>query len=161
MGRNSYSAGKRQREANKARKRRDKDERRRRNKERNESTAGEILIATVEEIQGGSLRTAEEVVEAVHGAPAGGRSSAGVPCRLFVGGLSWRTNDKDLRGAFEKYGDVAEAVVVMDRDTGDSRGFGFVTMSDRRDAVIAIKKLNGEELDGRNLVVKQATERGR
>lgn len=158
MGRSHYSAGKRQREAEKARKKRDKAERRRRNRE-NAPADGEIRIATVEEIQGGDLRTTEEVVRAVHEGPAVPRSAAGIPCRLFVGGLSWDTNSDELRKAFEQLGPVNDAVVVTDRDTGDSRGFGFVTMADRKDAALAIKKLNGAELDGRTLVVKLATER--
>lgn len=159
MARNSYSAGKRQREANRAKKKRDKEDRRRRN--RSDGGAGEIRIATVDEIQGGSLLTAEEVVAAVHGGPPASRAAATIPARLFVGGLSWRTNSEDLRKAFEKMGPVQDAIVVTDRDTGDSRGFGFVTMADRKDAAQAIKHLNGKELDGRTLVVKQATERTR
>jgi RNA recognition motif-containing protein len=159
LARNSYSAGKRQREANRAKKKRDKEERRRRN--RSDGGGGEIRIATVDEIQGGSMRTADEVVAAVHGGPAAARAAATIPARLFVGGLSWRTTTEDLRKAFEKMGPVQDAIVVTDRDTGDSRGFGFVTMADRKDASQAIKLMNGKELDGRTLVVKQATERGR
>jgi RNA recognition motif-containing protein len=159
MGRNTYSAGKRQREANKARKKRDKSDRRRRNRE--DDNDGEIRIVTADEIQGGDLRSPEEVVRAVLEGPAIPRSAPGIPCRLFVGGLSWGTSVDDLRKAFEKLGAVNDAVVVTDRDTGDSRGFGFVTMADRKDAAQAIRKLNGTELDGRTLVVKQATERTR
>ena len=86
MGRNTYSAGKRQREANKARKKRDKADRRRRNRE--DDNDGEIRIVTADDIQGGDLRTPEEVVQAVHAGPSIPRSAAGIPCRLFVGGLS-------------------------------------------------------------------------
>ena len=56
---------------------------------------------------------------------------------------------------------VTEAIIVKDRDTGRSRGFGFVVMTDRKDASKAIDKLNGAELDGRNIVVNVATERSR
>jgi RNA recognition motif-containing protein len=59
----------------------------------------------------------------------------------------------------EKIGRVDDAVVVIDRDTGDSRGFGFVTMTDRKDAGEAIRQLNGAQLEGRTLVVRQAEER--
>lgn len=107
------------------------------------------------------MLSADEVVASVHGGPAASRGAATIPARLFVGGLSWQTSSDDLRAAFEKIGPVRDAIVVTDRDTGDSRGFGFVTMADRKDAAQAIKMMNGNDLDGRTLVVKQATERTR
>ncbi len=148
------------RENEKAKKKRDKEERRRQN--RSGGTDG-IPIATVEELQGVGLASPEEVVEQLQaggGAPGPSRSS-GVPMRLFVGGLSWDTTEAQLQQLFEEHGAVQEAVIVKDRDTGDSRGFGFVTMADRRDATKAIREVNGAELDRRTLVVKQATERKR
>ncbi|MCH9687727.1 MAG: RNA-binding protein [Deltaproteobacteria bacterium] len=84
-----------------------------------------------------------------------------MPSRLFIGGLAWRVTTDQLRTEFEKIGAVNDAVVVLDRDTGDSRGFGFVTMADRKDAAEAIRKLHGQDLEGRALVVRQATERSR
>ena len=154
MARSTYSAGKRQRELDKARKKQKKEER-----QANRSSSGGIQIATVDEIQGG-LMSIEEVVANVHNAPAVTRAS-GVPTRLFVGSLDWSVTTELLRSTFEKIGPVLDAAVVLARDTGDSRGFGFVTMADHRDAGRAIDELNGLELEGRALVVRQATERGR
>ena len=80
--------------------------------------------------------------------------------KLFVGGLSWNTGDDMLRDAFAPFGTVAEAKVINDRDTGRSRGFGFVTMSDGAQAQAAIAKMNGATLDGRSIKVNEAEERG-
>ena len=79
--------------------------------------------------------------------------------KLFVGGLSWGMTDADLRKAFESYGEIAEAKVITDRDTGRSRGFGFVTFSQDEDAKTAIEKMNGTSLDGRNITVNEAQEK--
>jgi RNA recognition motif-containing protein len=79
--------------------------------------------------------------------------------KLFVGGLSWDTNDQGLRGAFETYGEVSEATVISDRETGRSRGFGFVTFVDDQAGMAAIQGMNGATLDGRNLNVNEAQER--
>ncbi|MBK8262103.1 MAG: RNA-binding protein [Nannocystis sp.] len=84
-----------------------------------------------------------------------------MPSRLFVGGLSQSTSTLDLRTMFETFGPVDDAIVVTDRDMGESRGFGFVTMADRRDAAIATRELSGREVDGRTLVVRPATDRTR
>lgn len=156
MARSSYSAGKRQREHDKARKKQKKSERQAQNRA---TSGGGIQIATVDEIQGGLMPIAE-VVANVHSSPSVVRAS-GVPTRLFVGSLDWAVTTDILRTTFEKIGPVLDAAVVLDRDTGDSRGFGFVTLADHRDAGRAIETLNGYELEGRALVVRQATERGR
>jgi len=79
--------------------------------------------------------------------------------KLFVGGLSWGTDSAGLREAFEEYGEVTDAAVVTDRDTGRSRGFGFVTFADPADATAAMEAKNGSELDGRTLNVNHAQER--
>jgi cold-inducible RNA-binding protein len=79
--------------------------------------------------------------------------------KLFVGGLSWNTDDQGLRTAFEPFGQVEDAKVMTDRDTGRSRGFGFVTFSDSATAQNAIKQLDGTVLDGRTLAVNEAQER--
>ncbi|OIP31031.1 MAG: hypothetical protein AUK47_23370 [Deltaproteobacteria bacterium CG2_30_63_29] len=76
--------------------------------------------------------------------------------KLFVGGLSWGTKDEGLRAAFEEFGPVTEAKVISDRETGRSRGFGFVTYDDPTHADAAIAKMDGAELDGRNLRVNEA-----
>lgn len=80
--------------------------------------------------------------------------------KLFVGGLSWDTNDESLANAFAQFGQVKEAKVILDRETGRSRGFGFVTMSDSDAAQAAMKELDGSSLDGRNIRVNEATDRG-
>lgn len=79
--------------------------------------------------------------------------------KLFVGGLSWGTDDRLLRTEFEKYGTVEDAVVIRDRDTGRSRGFGFVTFANNDDAEAAIQNLNDQEFDGRTIKVDRASER--
>jgi len=79
--------------------------------------------------------------------------------KLFVGGLSWDTDDHSLRSAFESFGEVREAKVITDRDTGRSRGFGFVTYASQDDAGRAIEEMNGAVLDGRTLRVDTAQER--
>ncbi|TVR04716.1 MAG: RNA-binding protein [Deltaproteobacteria bacterium] len=81
--------------------------------------------------------------------------------KLFVGGLSWGTDNDGLRDAFEAYGAIEDAVVITDRDTGRSRGFGFVTFSSSDEAQAAIDGMNGTELDGRTLNVNVAQERSR
>ena len=78
--------------------------------------------------------------------------------KLFVGGLAWATDEAGLKAAFSKYGEVVEAKVVTDRDTGRSRGFGFVTFSDAESASKACE-LNGAELDGRELRVDIANDK--
>jgi cold-inducible RNA-binding protein len=79
--------------------------------------------------------------------------------KLFVGGLSWGTNDESLRAAFEAFGEVTEAKVISDRDTGRSRGFGFVTFADDADGEKAIKEMDGQEIDGRSVRVNEAQEK--
>ena len=81
--------------------------------------------------------------------------------KLFIGGLAWSTTEDGLRNAFEQFGELREAVVVTDRETGRSRGFGFVTFGSASDAQSAIDEMNGTTLDGRTLVVNEARERAR
>jgi len=81
--------------------------------------------------------------------------------KLFVGSLSWDTKDEGLYDAFSSYGEVSEAVVISDRNTGRSRGFGFVTFEDDEAADSAMAALNGTELDGRTIRVDVAQERQR
>jgi RNA recognition motif-containing protein len=81
--------------------------------------------------------------------------------KLFVGSLSWNINDQGLREAFEPFGEITEAVVITDRDSGRSRGFGFVTFVDEEAADKAISALDGTELDGRPVKVNVARERSR
>jgi cold-inducible RNA-binding protein len=79
--------------------------------------------------------------------------------KLFVGGLSWDTTDDGLRKAFATFGEVTEAKVITDRDTGRSRGFGFVTFTQDEDAKTAISKMDGTSLDGKTIKVNEAQEK--
>ena len=78
---------------------------------------------------------------------------------IFVGNLAFSTTDHDLRQLFEPYGVVDTIHVITDRDTGRSKGFGFVEMSDSAAAKAAIQGLNGTELEGRALTVNEAKPR--
>jgi RNA recognition motif-containing protein len=79
--------------------------------------------------------------------------------RLYVGNLSYNATELDLRDLFAKFGTVADAKLVTDRDTGRPRGFGFVEMSTDAEATAAIAALNGQDLQGRPLTVNEAQER--
>ena len=79
--------------------------------------------------------------------------------KLFVGGLSWNTTDSGLRTAFEEFGEIEDAKVITDRETGRSRGFGFVTFVDANAVKAAIQAMDGKPLDGRNIRVNEAQER--
>jgi len=79
--------------------------------------------------------------------------------KIFVGGLNWDATDDDLRDAFGASGTITDAVVVKDRDTGRSRGFGFVTYSSDDEANAAVAKFNGEDFMGRKLTVNEARQR--
>jgi RNA recognition motif-containing protein len=76
--------------------------------------------------------------------------------KLYVGNLSYSVRDSDLEDLFAAHGTVDSAQVIMDRDTGRSKGFGFVEMSSDQEAQAAISALNGKDLDGRNLTVNEA-----
>lgn len=152
-----YSSGKRQRDADKARKKQEKAQRR---AERREHGPGEVPIVSAAEVTG-DLPSISEAMQAIESGGSAGRSSAPIPTRLFVGGLSYDTTESDLRAAFGEYGPVADAFVVKDRDTGNSRGFGFVTMENRKDASKAIEALHDSDLGGRTIVVNIATDRAR
>ena len=79
--------------------------------------------------------------------------------KLYVGNLSFRTTSEDLREAFATIGTVESATVIEDRDTGRSRGFGFVEMATPEEAAAAIEQFNGKEFGGRNLTVNEAKPR--
>lgn len=76
--------------------------------------------------------------------------------KLYVGGLSYSVTDEQLAEMFKEYGDVVSAKIITHRDTGNSRGFGFVEMAELKDGQEAIKALDGTEVNGRSLVVNQA-----
>ena len=79
--------------------------------------------------------------------------------KLYVGNLSYSIRDDDLQQAFAQYGSVSSAKVMMDRDTGRSKGFGFVEMGSDAEAQSAINGMNGQALDGRAIVVNEARPR--
>src|SRR5262245_44498253 len=84
--------------------------------------------------------------------------------KLYVGNLTYGVTDSDLEKMFAAHGTVQSAQVIMDRDTGRSKGFGFVEMGSHQEAQAAIAALNGKEVDGRSLTVNEAkprTEGGR
>lgn len=79
--------------------------------------------------------------------------------KLFIGGLSFSTDDMSLKEAFSGFGDVTDAKVIVDRDTGKSRGFGFVNFASEDAASTALNAMDGQELNGRNIRVSIANER--
>ncbi len=161
MGRNGgggdYSLGKRQREQQQARKQQDKEQRRMVRRENGPSVPEIVSAASVV----GYMPSTDEAMRAIERRAAAPRGVASIPCRLFVGGLGTVINEAQLREAFAAYGTIADAVVLTDRGTGQSRGFGFVTMENRKDAGQAVEGLNGAEINGRRIVVNIATDRQR
>jgi len=152
-----YSLGKRQREAQQARKQQDKAARR---QHRREQGGGEPEIVSAEDIVG-RLPSIDEAMRAIENRAQAPRGVASIPCRLFVGGIASATSEVELREAFAEFGVIVDAVILKDRGTGQSRGFGFVTMENRKDAARAIDQLNGADFNGRRLVVNIATDRPR
>ena len=75
---------------------------------------------------------------------------------IFVAKLNFRTSNEDLQAAFEQFGEVTSAKVIMDRETGRSKGYGFVEMADHESGRKAVDTLDGAELDGATIVVKEA-----
>ncbi|XP_029970779.1 cold inducible RNA binding protein a isoform X2 [Salarias fasciatus] len=81
--------------------------------------------------------------------------------KLFIGGLSFETNEESLNAAFSKYGNIEKVDVIRDKETGKSRGFGFVKFDNRDDAKDAMEAMNGKTLDGRAIRVDEAGKSGR
>ena len=79
---------------------------------------------------------------------------------IYVGNLPYSLNEEDLKAAFSQFGEVSNASIIMDRMSGQSKGFGFVEMPDNSEADEAIKALNESALNGRNIKVNQARPRG-
>lgn len=79
--------------------------------------------------------------------------------KLFVAKLDYSVDSQNLQTIFEEYGNVVSCKVVTDRDTGRSKGFGFVEMEDSTDGLKAMKSLDGSEIRGRQIAVKEAEER--
>ncbi|XP_030540257.1 glycine-rich RNA-binding protein blt801-like [Rhodamnia argentea] len=86
-------------------------------------------------------------------------ASAEVEYRCFVGGLAWATDDQSLERAFSQFGDIIDSKIINDRETGRSRGFGFVTFGNEKSMRDAIEGMNGQNLDGRNITVNEAQSR--
>jgi RNA recognition motif-containing protein len=92
------------------------------------------------------------------------RTVARIECmskKIYVGNLPWATTSSDLEAMFQEFGEVTSAEVIQDRETGRSRGFGFVQMPTNEDADAAMNALNGKDMGGRPLVVNEARERER
>jgi len=147
-----FSGGKRQREADRDRKKMDKADRLRRNRELRAQGLDPEIAAAPEALPEVKLE------DVVIGVPSRPRTRVG-PTRLFVGGLSWNTTSEGLRAAFARFGTIVDVAVIPDRDTGRSRGFGFVTFENPSDADAAIGAMSGGELDGRTLKVNHADPR--
>lgn len=79
--------------------------------------------------------------------------------KIYVGGLNYEVSDEDLSKMFSEFGEVESAIVIKDRETSRSKGFGFVEMTQSEDAQKAINDMNGKEIDGRKLTVNQARPR--
>ncbi|CAM6106491.1 unnamed protein product [Calypogeia fissa] len=79
--------------------------------------------------------------------------------KLFIGGLSWGTDEKTLRDAFASFGEVTDCRIITDRDTGRSRGFGFVSFNSEGEAQAALQEMDGRDLAGRTIRVDYATDR--
>ncbi|RKL44406.1 hypothetical protein BFJ72_g4139 [Fusarium proliferatum] len=80
--------------------------------------------------------------------------------KLFVGGLAWATTSDSLRAKFSEFGEVTDAIVMTDRETGRSRGFGFVTFGAQEEAQAAINAMNEQEFEGRQIRVSEANQGG-
>jgi RNA recognition motif. (a.k.a. RRM, RBD, or RNP domain) len=151
-----YGQGKRQREDEQSRKRQDKERRR---MEKRETGPRSVPIEGLTQIE--ASPSVEDIMRSLERGAGTERSAAALPSRLFVGGLSDDVTEQVLAGAFGQFGPVADCIVMRDRDSRMPRGFGFVTMADRKDAPRAIAALHGSELLGRTLVVNVATDRPR
>ena len=152
-----YSQGKRQREQQQARKQQEKEHRRAVRREQGPSEPEIVSAASVV----GRIPSTEEAMRDIERRAAAPRGVASIPCRLFVGSLSPTVTDAHLREAFGAFGEIADCVVMIDRTTGQSRGFGFVTMQNRKDASAAVAALDGTELEGRRIGVNVAIDRAR
>lgn len=130
----------------------------RRLEKRNSPSRGQPEIVSAADING-HLPSIEDVMLSISGSRQIERSAPPIPVKLFVGSLSDATTSASLRRHFEPHGQVAEAAVITDRNTGASRGFGFVTMADRKLAPTVISALHQSELDGNRIVVNVATEK--
>jgi RNA recognition motif-containing protein len=150
----AFSGGKRQREATRDRHKKEKEQR----LARNRALRAQGIDPMMEEASPESLPEVklEDVVISV---PSQARRTNAFPAKLFVGGLGDGVTVEMLRAAFAPFGTIEDAVVIYDRMTGRSRGFGFVTFSNTAEAGEATRAMNGALLDGRPLKVNGAESR--
>jgi len=151
-----FSGGKRNREASRDLKKRQKEDRLRRNRDlRARGLDPDLVDPSSAPDQLPEVKLEDVVI----GVPSQSRRADFGPIKLFVGGLSTDTNAADLRRWFERFGDFVDAMVVADRGTGRSRGFGFVSFRSPAAAEAATKGMNGVEVDGQTLKVNRAEAR--
>jgi RNA recognition motif-containing protein len=150
----NYTGGKRQREMQRDRRKKEKQARLEHNRSMRRQGMGDPQIAAAPE-RLPEVRL-EDVVISVAAQP---RKNTIGPVKLFVGGMSWDTTTEGLRDAFSRFGKIVDVMVIVDRATGRSRGFGFVTFENAIDAGAAVKAMDGAELEGRTLKVNPAESR--
>ena len=151
-----FSGGKRNREASRDLKKRQKEDRLRRNRELRAQGIDPDMMAAQPE---GAALPEVKLEDIVIGVAPQSRQASFGPTKLFVGGLGPMTTEGDLRTFFSRFGELVEAVVIPNRSTGQSRGFGFVSYQSSAAADAAIKGMNGVELDGHPLKVNRAEAR--
>jgi RNA recognition motif-containing protein len=150
----NYTGGKRQREMQRDRRKKEKAARLDYNRSMRQGRGdGAPVVGVQEQLPEVKL---EDVVISVAAQPR--RNTVG-PVKLFVGGMSWETTTEGLRDAFAKFGKIDDVIVILDRTTGRSRGFGFVTFERAIDAAEAIKAMDGADLEGRPIKVNNAEKR--
>jgi RNA recognition motif-containing protein len=157
----AFSGGKRNREAKRDLKKRQKEERLRRNRELRARGIDPDLSDSMDPsaVMAGEALPEVKLEDVVIGVASRPRAVDFGPTKLFVGGLGPMTTAADLRTFFSRFGELVEAVVVSNRSTGQSRGFGFVSYRSAAAAEEAIKGMNGVELDGHPLKVNRAEPR--
>ena len=154
----AFSGGKRNREANRDLKKKQKEERLRRNRDlRARGIDPDMMDPSA--VAGEAPLPEVKLEDVVIGVASQSRRANFGPTKLFVGGLGPSTTAADLRTYFSRFGELADAIVVPDRATGKSRGFGFVSYQSSAAADEAIKGMNGVELDGHPLKVNRAEAR--
>lgn len=158
--RNRHRGDKRAREIDKAKRKREKREKKAARRRAKEAKSGPSVDAEGNPILpiGAPIDLPDVTLDAISpdGVAVRTNGSPRPPLKLFIGGLNRSTETADLRQAFEAHGPVTEARVIHDRETGQSRGFGFVTYADGHDGEKALDVMDGAELDTHNIRVRRA-----